>query len=113
MRIRSPRPSRPAQRTTVPVMSPAERHSYRGLTLLWFGATIGFWVWWFQPSHIVTVPRFLITTFVIAYALAMPAYFLFFLGRMRRPNPALSPPAALQVAFATTFVPGAESVRVL
>src|SRR5438552_1389180 len=113
MPFRTPRPSRLGRRTTVPVMSPAERHSYRGLTLLWLGATVAFSVWWFQPSHVVSLPRFLITTFVIAYALAMPAYFLFFVGRMRRPNPALTPPTGLRVAFATTFVPGAESIRVL
>jgi cellulose synthase (UDP-forming) len=103
----------PTRRTTVPVMSSAERHAYRGLTLLWLGATVLFCIWWCWPSHIVSLPRFLIASFVIAYALAMPAYFFFFVGRMRRPDPALSPPPGLRVAFATTFVPGAESTAVL
>jgi cellulose synthase (UDP-forming) len=102
-----------ARQTTIPVMSPSERHAYRGLSLVWLGAMVAFWAWWWWPAHIMSVPRFLITSFVIAYTLAMPAYFLFFVGRMRRPNGALEPPAGLRVAFATTFVPGAESIPVL
>src|SRR2546425_2683663 len=102
-----------ARQTTIPVMSSSEQHAYRGLSLVWLGAMVAFWVWWCWPSHIVSGPRFLITSFVIAYALAMPAYFLFFVGRMRRPNRGLELPADLRVAFATTFVPGAESISVL
>jgi cellulose synthase (UDP-forming) len=101
------------RQTTVPVMSAAERHSYRGLGLLWLGATVAFWAWWCQPSHVVSVPGFLVTSLVVAYTLAMPAYLLFFVGRMRRPNRALAPPDGLRVTFATTFVPGAESIHVL
>src|SRR5947209_1939719 len=99
--------------TTIPVMAPAERRTYHTLVGLWFVMLLLFWSWWFRPSHIVTIPRFLITTFVIGYTLAMPAYFFFFLGRMRRPNPALAPPPGLRVTFATTFVPGAEGIDVL
>ncbi len=99
--------------TTVPVMTAAERRAYRALACLWLIANLVFWSWWLRPSHIVTMPRFLVTTFVIGYALAMPAYFIFFLGRMRRPNPALVLPAGSRVTFATTFVPGAEGIEVL
>jgi len=99
--------------TTVPVMTAAEKRTYRALACLWTIANLVFWSWWLRPSHIVTLPRFLVTTFVIGYTLAMPAYFIFFLGRMRRPNPALALPAGLRVTFATTFVPGAEGIEVL
>jgi cellulose synthase (UDP-forming) len=99
--------------TTVPVMTVAEKQTYRLLASIWLVANIVFWSWWGRPSHIVTVPRFLLTSFVIAYTLAMPAYFIFFLGRMRRPNPALALLPGLRVTFATTFVPGAEGVEVL
>ena len=99
--------------TTVPVMTAAEKRTYRVLACLWLIANLVFWSWWLRPSHIVTVPRFLVTTFVIGYTLAMPAYFIFFLGHMRRPNPALTLPAGSRVTFATTFVPGAEGIEVL
>ncbi|MBO0728663.1 MAG: glycosyltransferase [Acidimicrobiaceae bacterium] len=94
-------------------MSSAQRHVYRGLTLLWLIAALAFWAWWLRPSHITWVPSFVVTTLVVAYTLGLPGYFLFFVGRMRRPHPALVPPPGLRVAFATTFVPGAESLRVL
>jgi len=99
--------------TTVPVMTAGEKRTYRALACLWLIANLAFWSWWLRPSHIVTMPRFLLTTFVIGYTLAMPAYFIFFLGRMRRPNPALALPAGSRVTFATTFVPGAEGIEVL
>ncbi|MBO0730333.1 MAG: glycosyltransferase, partial [Acidimicrobiaceae bacterium] len=94
-------------------MSSAQRHVYRGLTLLWLAAAVAFWGWWLRPTHITWVPSFVVTTFVVGYMLGLPGYFLFFVGRMRRPHPALVPPPGLRVAFVTTFVPGAESLRVL
>ncbi|MBO0728212.1 MAG: glycosyltransferase [Acidimicrobiaceae bacterium] len=95
------------------MMSSAQRHVYRGLTLLWLIAALVFWGWWLRPSHVTWVPTFVVTTLVVGYTLGLPGYFLFFVGRMRRPNPALVPPPGLRVAFATTFVPGAESLGVL
>lgn len=102
-----------AATTTVAVMTPAQRRVYRALTCVWLLANLLFWAWWLRPSHVVTVSRFVITSLVIGYTLAMPAYFIYFLGRMRRPNPALALPNGLRVTFATTFVPGAEGIEVL
>jgi cellulose synthase (UDP-forming) len=94
-------------------MTGGERWAFRLLAGVWLIANIVFWSWWLRPVHVITVPRFVLTTLVIGYTLAMPAYFIYFLGRMRRPNPALAPPAGLRVTFATTFVPGAEGIEVL
>ncbi len=102
-----------ATTTTVPVMTRGERRTYRLLAALWVVANLAFWAWWLRPAHVVTIPRFALTTLVIGYTLAMPAYFIFFLGRMRKPNPALALPDGLRVTFATTFVPGAEGIEVL
>ena len=97
----------------MPVLSDSERHTYRGLALLWLVAAVAFLVWWCWPSHVISLVGFLVPSFVVGYALVMPAYFFYFVGRMRRPNPSLQPPAGLRVAFATTFVPGSESLEVL
>ena len=80
---------------------------------LWLVAAVAFLVWWCWPSHVISLVGFLVPSFVVGYALVMPAYFFYFVGRMRRPNPSLQPPAGLRVAFATTFVPGSESLEVL
>lgn len=99
--------------TTIPVMTRGERRTYRMLVIFWMLPMLLFWSWWFRPTHITTIPRLLLPSFVLLYTFAMPAYFFVFLGRMRRPNPALSLPQGLRVTFATTFVPGAEGLDVL
>jgi cellulose synthase (UDP-forming) len=102
-----------ATATTVPVMSPRQRRVFVLLLVLFAFANGAFWAWWAQPGHVVSVPQYVVTSLLIAYGFCLPSYFLFFLGRMRRPNPELVPPAELRVAFATTYVPVAESIRVL
>lgn len=99
--------------TTVPVMSRRDRWWFTVLLALFAAAVAAFLVWWLKPSHVVGVARFAVTTFLVVYAFAMPAYFFFFLPRMRRPNPALVVPPDLRVTFATTFVPRSESLAIL
>ena len=102
-----------AKTTTVPVMSARDRRWLVALIALFGVAVLAFLAWWLTPIHIVDPARFAVTTFLVVYAFAMPAYFFFFLPRMRRPNPDLVVPHDLRVAFATTFVPRAESLDVL
>ena len=99
--------------TTIPVMTTADRWTFRLLVSLWLLAVSGFIVWWFQPVHIGDPARFALTSAVVGYALALPAYFFFFLSRMRRPDPALVLPPGRRVTFVTTCVPGAEPIDVL
>lgn len=99
--------------TTIPVFNHRQRWTYRGLLALWTAGAGAFWQFWFQASHVISPGLFVITTIVIGYSMLMPAYFFFFLGRMRRPHPALRPPAGLRVAIATTFVPSSESISIL
>lgn len=83
------------------------------MVAVWLVTVAGFWVWWIQPDHMVGAAGFVLTTAVLMYQFLMPAFFLFFLRRAARPHPALEIPPGLRVAFATTFVPGAESIDVL
>jgi len=94
-------------------MSAADRWVFRMLFSFWLLPVAGFAIWWFQPAHIGDPLRFTLTSVVVGYTLAMPAYLFYFLGRMRRPNPALVLPAGQRVTFVTTCVPGAEPLDIL
>ncbi len=61
---------------------------YASIVTAWLGANVVFWSWWFQPEHIVTLPRLIVATVAIAYDLTvMPAVFIFFLWKMKRTRP--------------------------
>ncbi len=92
----------------VDVMSRGDKLVYWSLVALWLGGNVLFWGWWFNEDHIVTLPGLIFNSLLIAYDLLLPGWFLFFLGRMREPNPAVPPPPGLRVAMVTTKVPGSE-----
>lgn len=110
----TPRYRRIAADTTVPVMTATERRHYWLFVSAWLAANLAFWAWWLRSVHIVTVARFIFITAPNAYIfLVLPCFFFFFVGRMRRPNPALVFPPGQRVTFVTTFVPGSETIDVL
>lgn len=94
-------------------MGRADRRVFRLLAAFWILTVLGFVGWWMQSSNITSVAGFLMISLVLGYTLALPAYFLFFVARMRRPDPRLYLSRGYRVAFATTFVPGAESIETL
>ncbi|MEZ4572160.1 MAG: glycosyltransferase [Thermomicrobiales bacterium] len=96
-----------------PVLRGVDIAIYSVLALLWVIGNLAFWVWWFQPEHVVTWPRMILATLAMAYDFTfMPLAFFFFLVRMRQPEPII-PPAGLRVAMATAIVPSSESLDVL
>lgn len=97
----------------VPVMSRRQRVVYRLLSALWLLTHAMFWGWWFQPAHVVQPVPFFLITFILGYLAFTPGYFVYLLGRMARPNPALPLPTHMRVALATSFVPSSESIEVL
>lgn len=103
-----------AAETTVPIMTATEHLRYRLLVGLWLAGSLAFWMWWMRSVHVVTIPRFLFITVPNVYMFfVLPCFFFFFVGRMRRPNPALCLAPGLRVTFVTTFVPSSETLEVL
>ena len=95
------------------VLSRRDRLLLAAITSVWAFSNLIFWLWWAQPGHVVSVPRFIIASIALAYDLTlMPAVFVFMLFKMRRPVPAAAPPG-LRVAMVTAIVPSAESLDVL
>lgn len=92
----------------VDVVAGRDRVVYFCLVALWLLTNLAFWSWWLEPQHVVTLPTLVLNSCLVAYDILVPAWFLFFLGKMKEPNPAIGPPRGLRVAMVTTKVPGSE-----
>lgn len=85
-------------------MNTKQKLGFLSLVALWLLATVSFFVWWFSRAHIATVWGFLLTSAVLFWEFLLPGYFFFFVGRMKRANPALPLPNA-RVAMVVTKAP--------
>jgi hypothetical protein len=86
-------------------MTPGQRRWFGALVLLWLAAALSFLRWWFQGQHVVTVAGMALNTGVLVWLLfVQPGWYLFFVARMRRPNPAGPLPAG-RVAMVVTKAP--------
>ena len=98
-------PLRAAVPYTVPVMTGGQRRRFRALVLLWLVAALSFLLWWLQGRHVVTVAGMALNTGVLLWVVfAQTGWYLFFVARMRRPNPACPLPAG-RVAMVVTKAP--------
>jgi cellulose synthase (UDP-forming) len=79
---------------------------------LWLAASIAFSIWWLQPAHFTGPMRFAFNSFILAWGLFMPAYFFYFICRMKKPNPKLEIPSCWRVAMITTKTPAEPFARV-
>ncbi|HLG68960.1 MAG TPA: glycosyltransferase family 2 protein [Chloroflexota bacterium] len=86
---------------------------YVALVCLWVIANAAFWLWWTRPERVAS--GLLYVPFTVAYGYivtGLPAMYLFYVGRMRRPKPAPVVPGR-KVALITLCVPSSESIEVI
>ncbi|NET32130.1 MAG: glycosyltransferase [Cyanothece sp. SIO1E1] len=95
----------PTQDILIDVMSKREKLVFLGLVSIWGIALLTLWVWWFQSEHIVSWGGTLITSLVLAWQTVLPAYYFYFVAKMKRPNPAIAIPDDWQVAIVVTKAP--------
>jgi len=88
----------------VDVMDEKQRITFLILVASWGFSQLVFWYWWFNGEHIVDVTRFVFNTVILAWSLLLPAYFFFFVSRMKRPNASLPFPK-YRVAMVVTKAP--------
>jgi cellulose synthase (UDP-forming) len=89
---------------TVPLAAPRERWQYRLLVVAWLVGQVSFWSWWLQGDHVVTLLGMFLNSLLLLWTTFLPAWFLFFLGRAKQPNPKLPLPKG-RVAMVTTRAP--------
>ena len=93
-------------------MTGKQKREYTILVSMWLAATINFWIWWLTPQHNIGSIRYLINTSALFWTSIMPAYYLFFLRRLKIPNPSVLPPVEMRVAMVVTKVPSEPFVLV-
>src|SRR5689334_16730257 len=70
------------------VLSRRDRKSYYPPSLIWAILNINCWQWWLQQDHVVTGFGMVFSSILLMWSVAMPGWFIFFAGRMKKPNPA-------------------------
>jgi cellulose synthase (UDP-forming) len=102
LRVTSPRQR---HRYLVPVMPLAQRVPLLVSAVAWFAAAFFFARWWLTPGNTTSIAGLLVNSAVLGVELlVLPSWFLFFLLRMKRPNPALPLPS-VRVAMVVTKAP--------
>ena len=86
-------------------MTDKQKREFALLVSLWLAANVYFWIWWLSPQHNIDSIRYLINTLALFWTAVMPAYYLFFVRRLKFPNPGLVPPVEMRVAMVATKVP--------
>jgi cellulose synthase (UDP-forming) len=95
----SPRP------LLIDILSSRERTVFIGLVSLWATTLIWFWHWWLQPQHLTSIEGAIVCSILLAWNTILPAYYFFFVWRMKRPNPSLNLPSDWRVAMVVTKAP--------
>jgi cellulose synthase (UDP-forming) len=89
----------------VDILTPKQAFQLNLIIGFWACSAILFYVWWFQPDHILYPFDFALNTLVISWPIVMPGYAFFFVRRLKKPNPALGIPTQWRVAYIVTKAP--------
>jgi cellulose synthase/poly-beta-1,6-N-acetylglucosamine synthase-like glycosyltransferase len=100
-------------------MSLGQRMQYAVLTGMWLVCSGYFWAWWLLPGHAGNLALFAPLSVALFYSVTvLPSFYLFYLGRMRRPVPvsvrhAEDAGVVGRVAVISLTVPGSESLDIV
>ncbi len=86
-------------------MNSKQKLEFAALITIWLAANAYFWIWWLSPEHNIDTIRYLINTTALFWTSMMPAYYLFFIRRLRVPNSDIPFATDLRVAMVVTKVP--------
>lgn len=89
----------------VDIMSRQDRVVFYSFVLLWSVALMQLWLWWLQPEHRVTWIGTILASLLLAWQTFLPAYYFYFVGKMKRPNPVIAIPTEWRVAMVVTKAP--------
>jgi cellulose synthase (UDP-forming) len=89
----------------IPVLTRKQNIILQILIGFWLINLCIFWVWWLQPDHITTIWGTVLNSLLLGYTTLMPAYFFYFVLRMKRQNPQVPIPKNWRVAMVVTKAP--------
>src|SRR5918997_5612963 len=92
----------------IDVVTARQQLVFRGLSVLWLVSILVGVAWWISPTRAGTGVGMAVNSALLAFdTVVLPAWFLFFAGRMRRPDPAIRLPT-LRVAIVVTKAPSEQ-----
>lgn len=103
---RSPRRRRRRHdRHLVDALTRPQRRLLIAVAVVWATTTAWAWAWWLEPGHAASLPAYVGNSLLLATeTVLLPAWFFFWLWRMRRPDGTLPVPR-LRVAMIVTKAP--------
>ncbi|WP_373075470.1 glycosyltransferase family 2 protein, partial [Zeaxanthinibacter enoshimensis] len=75
------------------------------LVAVWFVSLVIFFEYWLRPGHVITPFRTVLNTLLLVYSFLLPAYFFFFVAKMKKVNPEIDVPREWEVAMIVTRSP--------
>lgn len=91
----------------VPALSKSQRRQMLVMSALWIVGILIFWVWWFNPAHVIGPWRFAFNTLLLAYLVMMPVIFVNRVRKISRVSPD-TPVPELRTAFVVTRAPSED-----
>lgn len=95
----------PSNQYLIDIFTPKQKVYFNILLVFWVLMNTIFFMWWFQKGHITSLPLFVVNTAFLMWTYLLPAYFFFFVSRVKRPNEKLPIPENLRVAMIVTKAP--------
>lgn len=89
----------------VPVASRSQQTQLYFLITAWTISVFSFWFWWLSTEYADIKLKFAINSVVLAWSTFLPAYYLYFLIRMKKSNADLPLPQGVRVAMVVTKAP--------
>src|SRR5208283_4716972 len=95
----------PTRPYLVNLLTKRQQHQLDVLIGLWFILVTWFMFWWWEPKHCVDLFHTIFNSVIICWGMILPAYYFYFLRRMKKPNPELKIPVEWRVAMVVTRAP--------
>lgn len=92
-------------RYLLPILKGKQKGIYLLLVTVWFVSLLLFFEYWLRPGHVITPFRTFLNTLLLVYSFILPAYFFFFVAKMKRVNPEIQVPREWRVAMIVTRSP--------
>ncbi len=87
------------------VLAPAKRLKYQILVAIWSAMIVYFWVWWFEPAHIMNPDRYVIVSLAIGWVFMLQLYFIGIFLRATRAKSQVGELGPARVAMVVTKTP--------
>ena len=88
-----------------PLFSGMKAFKYKLLAVLWFAFSTWFWVWWFDPDHIIGLGRYILVTGVLLWVWSLQLFFVVVFLQAHRPVAPDPKPGQWKVAMIVTKTP--------